>query len=237
MASCEGCGADMHQDCRRELGRCPTLGCAASAKAGATSSIVRDPTDGPEARPSAHHPSPRPWARLGPYARLAFSGTLTLLFVLGCIGFFLWPILSWETFWHFVATNKRGQDPSALRALFFGGALAAGAGGAGFWALTWLIQVPAVFAEVRQLLDETEPVPMLLTIRKEGTGKETKHYADLRGTGAAISLHLGGILPPWWLLRARPGTRVYVYGLPPPGPYLIEMPSGLLALVHPDDQR
>lgn len=39
---------------------------------------------------------------------------------------------------------------------------------------------------------------------------------------------------PWWL-RFKEGERVLVYGLPPPGPYILEFEDGLLALLHPDE--
>jgi hypothetical protein len=37
---CGGCGAEYHADCRRELGRCATVGCAASA---APPRVAREP--------------------------------------------------------------------------------------------------------------------------------------------------------------------------------------------------
>jgi hypothetical protein len=75
---------------------------------------------------------------------------------------------------------------------------------------------------------------MRLTVTSQGSGKHIKWFAKLAGGGHRLSLSIAGILPPGWLRRRCESQPVLVYGLPPPGPYIIEFPDGALALVHPD---
>lgn len=116
--------------------------------------------------------------------------------------------------------------------LFFGvGFFVAGA--------RWLLRLPPVWVELGQLLDHTTPTAMRLRVFKRGSGKSTTYWARLRPAQEEYSardeleLKLDGLLPPWWLTR-QDGARVLVYGLPPPGPYVLEFEDGWLALVHPD---
>jgi hypothetical protein len=100
----------------------------------------------------------------------------------------------------------------------------------------WLRQIPGLLREITALLDDTKPTAMRLTIRTEGKGKNVRMRADLIGGGTSLSLPLANGLPPQWLLDApaHQDEPVLVYGLPPPGPYLLEFRDGSLALVHPD---
>jgi hypothetical protein len=99
----------------------------------------------------------------------------------------------------------------------------------------WLREVPAVLREVSSLLDDTRPTAMRLTVVTNTSGKSTTWSANLVGGGTTLNLSLGGLLPPGWLRkRGSVEEPVLVYGLPPPGPYVLEFPDGALALVHPD---
>jgi hypothetical protein len=109
------------------------------------------------------------------------------------------------------------------------------------WSGAWLRRLPGVVNELHALLEETTPVLMELTVEREGHGKTATWYARLTGrhgeyAGQEHRFQLGGLLPPWWLTAfERAGEPVLVYGLPPPGPYVIEFESGALALLHPDE--
>jgi hypothetical protein len=79
---------------------------------------------------------------------------------------------------------------------------------------------------------------MRLGIHSTGSGKSKKRWATLNplsgSRAGALTIEVGGVLPTWWL-NHQDGARVLVYGLPPPGPYILEFEDGWLALVHPDD--
>ncbi len=232
VTACRGCGATMHADCREDHGRCPTIGC--SELATASTARARAARREAESLEQRRGPPPGLGARLGPYTRLLKSGLFSAVFAGMASAFLAWPLLSWSSFWALMRHDGESNTDSTARGLIYtvmgvGFALVV----AGFsW--RWLFRIPSVFREVRQLLDGTTPVPMRVTIRVTGSGSDEKRVAVLEGSGQDLELPLEGLLPPAWLLQLPGGSRCYVYGLPPPGPYLIEMPDGRLALVHPD---
>ncbi len=223
-SECSACGVGTHADCVAAHGRCPTLGCAGTASA-AGAPLVR--------AASAHRP-PASSARFGPYARLVSSAVITSLITLLLAAYLTWPLFSWHSFWDFATRTKRGGHDESSGAVTMLITFPMALVGIAF-AVRWLLRIPAVFREVRHLLDDTVPVPMTISTYARRQGKKTVWYAKLEGAGQPmLDLEIGGLLPAGWLRSMPPRTQVLVYGLPPPGPYLIELPDGRLALVHPD---
>jgi len=72
LECCDGCGVLVHADCRRELGRCSTLGCQA-----------------PSAQAVALAARPRPW-RAGGVVQRAARKLLPLGALLACLGCCVW---------------------------------------------------------------------------------------------------------------------------------------------------
>mgnify|MGYP001291549231 CR=1 FL=1 len=257
-AACEGCGATLHASCREELARCPSPGCPGPRQAvsrrepaGAPQPELRLSPEIEAALDAAHRSSlarrrqegreawtPRPrgpagaWARVGPYARLSLSAIFSLVACLTMSGLLIamavQPLATWTAL---TSGPKASPWPwAALILVVLTTVLAVGA----YLSAAWLLRIPGVWRELGQLLDHTRPVPMRLTIRTTGSGKHRQTWADLTGgPHPRLSLCLDGLLPPGWLTR-RSGEEVLVYGLPPPGPYLLEFSDGRLALVHPD---
>lgn len=242
VQTCPECSATWHDDCGDGAPRCPTRGCSGpapgtAARPGRRRTSVRSaPTRAPrDALPIDRGP-PSASARFGPYSRLVLSALLTTLGAAVATAYLLWPIVHWSGFWHMCSTDRRGHpQPAALGAVF---AIMT----VGFALLcllavcSWLRRIPAVFREVSSLLDDTTPTAMRLSVTSEGSGKHIRWTATLVGDGQTLSLSLGGLLPPGWLRKkwAYVDQPVLVYGLPPPGPYIIEFRDGALALVHPD---
>lgn len=232
VARCPECRAAWHRDCGAEATRCPTIACPGPAPA-------REPT-----RPgwTVDRRAPSRAARLGPYLRLVVSGLFNLVVVLGVLAIVLWAVTHWPQFWDALCHGKRGRyegPVAALLKLLGLGLLVALFGGL---CGSWLLRLPAVAAETRLLLDSTTPVLMYLSTYTVRSGKHTQRWARLYGrhgeyAGAVHEMKLGGLLPPWWLTSQSWNDHpVLVYGLPPPGPYVLEFEDGLLALVHPDDE-
>lgn len=180
--------------------------------------------------------------RLGPTRRgdavqaLTNSAIVSALVCLVSGAYLSWPVFGWSGF-AALAFSGRKKDPGVLLILL---ALASAAAFLG--TLRWLLRLPGVFREVNHLLDSTEPTLMQLTVHKHVTTDSkgrtsTRWDATLVGgtPPTMLSLSLSGFLPPAWLRSTGlSGTPVLVYGLPPPGPYLIELEDGRLAVVHPD---
>lgn len=102
----------------------------------------------------------------------------------------------------------------------------------------WLWHLPRMFRGVTKLLEKDEPVLMKMTFRKMGEGETRRRYVELSYVAEArkpILLELDNWFTPGWLRDVPAETKVLVHGLPPPGPYLIELPDGRLALFDPDD--
>jgi len=165
--------------------------------------------------------------------------TSTILSTLLCLvsGVYLsWPVFGWSGF-AALAFSGRKKDPGALLIILAVVSLVVFLG-----ALHWLLRLPGVFREVNHLLDSTEPTLMQLTVHKRVTtdskGRTSTSWdATLVGgtPPTTLSVSLGGFLPPGWLRSTGlRDTPVLVYRLPPPGPYLIELEDGRLAVVHPD---
>ncbi len=230
-STCPQCRVDVHADCRAELGRCPTLGCAASTATAAPATDVHAPASG--------------WHRLGPFAHLTLSGALSTAGLLVALAFVLWPLLSWSSFHLFMTTSRQHghlvHDSSLATLVKL--AFTYGFVGLGGWsALAWLWRIPREWREVSRLLRENHPEPAFLSVTTTGSGKLQKSFAYLERrdprhpetlTGT-LSFEVTGLLPPRWLLRVMPRTRVYFYGAFGHGPYLIELPDGRIALVDPD---
>lgn len=227
---CGGCGATWHSDCG--VTGCPTLGCSrptpdAQQRRGATKHMSVEP---------AHKGKPGLAARVGPYTRLVMSGLFGAAMVTAVVVFFGWVLTHPGGYWEFCMTGKRGRvEPvplAVLKAVMF--LFLPGMFG---WAMArWLFALPRVWKEVGQLLDSTTPTAMRLGVFSTGSGKKKRWYATLKALsgGEPLTISLYGLLPPWWLFR-QDGKHVLVYGLPPPGPYVLEFEDGWLALVHPDD--
>ncbi|MBX3466128.1 MAG: hypothetical protein KF878_04405 [Planctomycetes bacterium] len=240
---CPGCGAAWHPECSAETAgrrRCPTIGCSGPAPdAELRRGRRREPLPSrlpPEAEPRAPHRRPGALARLGPYTRLVFSGVVHSLTFSVASGLLLWALTHPSGLWE-AASTHRGHNPWPIALLLCCMLLCVL--GLGVWYCgQWLLRLPGVWRELGQLLDETTPVAMRLSIYSTGSGKSRRTYARLvpvegRGPQEDLNLQLDGLLPPWWVSR-HDGARVLVYGLPPPGPYVLEFEDGWLALVHPD---
>lgn len=262
VSRCPECRAAWHRDCGAEASRCPTIACPGPAPAAEVARrrgrhypaaprparpAVAAPPQRPAREPSrpgwtVDRPPPSAAARFGPYSRLLLSGLVNGAVVLGIAALLLYVVTHWPQVWEGLQRGKHGRHEgpgSALvKLLIFGGVL-------GVWGgvcLSWLLRLPGSAAETRKLLDETTPVLMYLSTYTQGTGKHKTRWARLRGkhgehAGAVHEMKLDGLLPPWWLTsRAWAEQPVLVYGLPPPGPYVLEFDDGMLALVHPDDE-
>lgn len=239
---CPGCGAAWHPECSAETAgrrRCPTIGCSGPAPdAELRRGRRREPLPEPpsEQGPRAPHRRPGALARLGPYTRLVFSGVVHTFFLSVAMACLLWGLTHPSAVWEAACKGKHGPNPWPVALLFC--CATAGILGLALWYCgRWLLQLPGVWRELGQLLDETTPVAMRLSIYTTGSGKSRRTHARLRrpegGRADELDLSLEGLLPPWWVSR-HDGARVLVYGLPPPGPYVLEFEDGWLALVHPD---
>ncbi len=253
---CPECRAAWHEDCRPIDGHCHTLGCTApaplpSGRAGQVR-IVEPALDRPivdRFEPQAarsdpawtiprRQPGRRPgWsARVGPYSRLVVGGALCaapLLALLGAVAVGLrHPIDLWTSLRP--VEELEHPVPYGLLLLLL----------CGFTAITlpylilWLRTFPKLFREVHLLLESTRPVLMDLTIEPVAEfGLVYHHAACLQGRHGEWANHRFqwrlGHLTPAWLSRAE-GQPVLVYGLPSSGPYILELESGDLALVHPN---
>lgn len=168
-------------------------------------------------------------------AALRRSAIWTACLMLASGAYLSWPLMSWSSFMKVASVEEDGGGLIVLLVLGVA-ALCTFLG-----TLHWLCRLPGVFREVNHLLDSTEPTLMRLTVRKRVTpdsdGQATTSWeASLAGDGpdSRLSFTVSGFLPPRWLRSERFwNTPVLVYGLPPPGPYLIELEDGSLAVVHP----
>ncbi len=204
--ACAGCGSKTHADCRRELGRCATLGCAAEV-----------------APPGAA--GPRADGRTGPYSRIiirAAAATVALAMGLVCL---LWPVLSWGSF----SAAVRGASLGSLAlgaaysfAMFVISSLAA-------WTL---VRTPSLILAVKRLLDSTEPVALWLSVQKSETGVFHATLEEtLNGSGKSVSLPIDASLAPEWVFALAGHHRAMVFGLETAGPCVLGV-DGRLALVR-----
>lgn len=261
VATCEGCQVTLHVACRAEVAACPTRGCGRRGPHPARGGRARQRRgrrrrERPRARaglelppsiqaalapPAASRASAWIGPRTGPYLRLVASGVWNALLGALLLGLLVALLTHLPEAYHSLTTGRKPVAwPMAALYLLGGAALLS----FGVWKTgTWLLQLPRVWSEVGHLLDRTDPARMRLTVRRERHGKNVRVWADLRPTGPPgarppgtrrLTLRLAGLLPPWWL-EGRSGQEVWVYGLPPPGPYLLEFEDGRLALVHPDE--
>jgi len=205
---CIACATELHAECAMELGGCPTLGCVGSL------GLAEEP-----------HPTPTLRARFGPYARLtasaAWNGFVLLVVFAITAGALRDPAGLWD---------QAKRNPLVLSALGLVMLLSALRSG------LWAVRLPRAFRETARLLNETTPCRMKLRVVTEGHGRDQATYACLEplGPGTSQKLELDGILPPWWLISGgHRDTNVWVY-TDGKGPFLIEFPTGRLAIVHPD---
>jgi hypothetical protein len=238
IASCPACAATWHPDCARGAASCPTRGCAGPppdprAPRRPTTIVRPAPPPAPPA-PPAPHPRPGPWARVGPYARLALAATLTSLGALASGGIVLALLVNTPRLLREVASVHDVELD--IFVAFVLGLLLLVAGFGLRAAVRWLRGFPGLAREVRRLLDEETPEPMVLGVRAQPAPGGTTYWAILSGQGVHRELRLSGLFPPWWLLRERRRAEVHVYGLRSPGPCIIEFADGWLALVHPDPE-
>jgi len=245
---CPQCRAAWHEDCApAQATRCPTIGCAGPAPARTARPATRRDRARHAARVAGAPPAwtlrrPRPGqgARFWPFWRLGLSGVWNTLVFLGVVAVVLLalshPAGLWDALIHGKNHHVEPVPVAILKGLCFGAFLLF----AGFVSGSWLLRLPAVYREVGHLLERTDPVLMELTVWSTGTGKQRKTHARLTGRpgeqfgDVKVELHLSPIVTPGWLSRARDKEPVLVYGLPPPGPYIIEMQDGELAIVSPD---
>ncbi len=260
---CEECRAAWHGECL-EGGRCPTLGCSAPVVAApapvlppapaATTTIV---TPGETSPPREWRASEPRWvrrrgrrvpgllARVGPYSRLLWSGLAHLALLLACAGLIGVALLH-PAAWRTVAEAAH-EGLWSLLMILLGGALHVACAGLGArYAARWLLRLPGVGRELAQLLDSATPTLMDLEVLvlpdARGSGRWCARLTGRPGgpeAGHRYDLAVNLLLTPWWVTMwgRRPARPVLVYGLPPPGPYIIEFEDGALALVHPDDTR
>ncbi len=268
-ARCEECRAAWHRECL-EGDRCPTLGCSAPAvalavpaapappappaAAAAATTIVVAQERSPPPRGRPHEPRwvrrragrvPGLLARVGPFARLLWSGLAHLALLslcAGTIGVTLLHPAVWQAL-----SEAASEGLSRLLTLLAGGALlVAWAGWLARYSARWLLRLPGVVGELGVLLDRTTPTLMDLEVLVLPDARGMKRWcARLTGrpggpeAGRRHDLAVNLLLTPWWVTMwgHRPPRPVLVYGLPPPGPYVIEFEDGALALVHPDEAR
>lgn len=227
-APCARCGAFLHVDCRAQLTRCPTIGCAEpllrTAVALRRPVPAHEPLTGGAGLRDGARPGGR--ARSGPYARLLLSALLNLVLVGAVIGGGVAALLAspWSV------AGGLGLIPVTAAGLF--GLLVASA------SVRWLLRLPRVFRDVGRLLDQSRPTSMVLDVVSARDGESRRWEAQLRRTHDSppvCALPLRGLLVPRWLRRPLGGQRVWVWGWPgsPGGPYLLELPGGRLALLHP----
>jgi len=203
-ARCRECGSLVHQDCRRELGRCPTLGCAAV-----------DVTH--HAPTSPRRSSIR--ARFGPYFRILLRASACLVGLAGSIAFLAWPLLSWRSF---IGLGVFSALVLLLVALV--GVIRTG---------VWLAETPGLLRAVRRLLHTSVPVPLWLTVAARGPQDYVAVFEETDArSGKSFEIPLDVSLAPGWLCRLEGRHRVYVYGVGADGPCLVEFPDGRLALVR-----
>ncbi len=246
---CPECRAAWHEDCRPTDGHCHTLGCTAPAPlpAGRGRGVHRAVEPPPSTRPVRPAPAwttgrRRPgWlARLGPYSRLAMSALAHTTVLLAIMGLGLVALAHADQVWRTLLKGDHDGPNSPFVALLIILCCLVPALAAVAWCGAWLLRLPGVVGELHELLEQTTPVLMELSVEHESDDDSTTYYAHLRGRhgeylGQNHRFRIGGLLPPWWLTAfTRIREPVLVYGLPPPGPYVIEFESGALALLHPD---
>ncbi len=264
VSRCDDCRAAWHDECL-EGGRCPTLGCSAPAvspsvgvparplppPAAAPATTIVTPTEpGPPPRRRPDEPRwvrrrdgrvPRLRARFGPYSRLMWSGLVHLALLVACLGgvVALLPA-SWEGL-----AEATSEGPWRFLALLLGCGVGLACTGLGArYSARWLLRLPGVIRELGVLLDQTRPTLMDLEVLVLPDARGVQRWcARLTGrpggpeAGRRYDLAVNLLLTPWWVTMwgRRPARPVLVYGLPPPGPYVIEFEDGALALVHPDE--
>jgi hypothetical protein len=105
LVPCERCGSAAHEDCRRELGRCSSLGCSQPIRATASLAVVVEP-----ARLAFHEPGG--WRLLLGYtgaclvANVAYHGLLHLGAALGGFPVFLLIVATLPCHLAFIAAQR-----------------------------------------------------------------------------------------------------------------------------------
>ena len=190
--ACLRCQTIFHEDCAAESGRCPTFGCKEKPPAAAERTF--EPwVEAPDAWRGHFLGLARLWGRL--VVRTTFFSLVGLPAIVATIGL----LLSCSAF-----------TPVA-----------------GFAFVVVYLAFNALGTErhfqngVRMALQEIFPVVLRVFATRDGDGDRI----DLRAEGAdptepvPISIRFGLFGPPRWLATA---TRVRVFGLPRPGPLVIE---------------
>lgn len=262
---CEECRAAWHVECLEggrcptlgcsapaALVPLPTRATTPATASATTTRIVAEAEPAPPPRPRSDEPRwvrrrtgrvPGLLARVGPYTRLLWSGLAHLALLVGCaagIGAALLHPAAWRAL-----SGAWAEGASTLLVTLLGGALhVACAAWLARYAGRWLLRLPGVLRELGELLDRTAPVVMDLEVLPLPDARGmTRWCARLQGrpggpqAGRRYDLAVNLLLTPWWVTMwgRRPARPVLVYGLPPPGPYVIEFEDGALALVHPDE--
>lgn len=241
VETCPECSATWHPECGESARRCPTIGCSGPAPGTATRPGRRRkrPVETGRRREALDPDRARPGvvARIGPYWRLGLSAVINALFATASAAFLVWPVLRWSDFWEHMAKGEDGQRSWPPVATAFWSLFVLGLALVVLYVTcAWLWKIPGVIREVAFLLDDTRPTAMRLTVARKSDGETTTYHAKLTGAGESLKINISNLMTPGWLKRdsVYVGEPVLVYGLPPPGPYVIEFRDGSLALVHSD---
>jgi hypothetical protein len=246
MARCRGCLTQWHTDCTPTKGICPMVGCGAPVEGADPAAIARAAAKAvrmaskakDEGAPPRPRRGPSAWARVGPYGRLLGHAVAAAL-ALGFVALVLLAAARYRAETWRILTFAGSPDTPLPIILFYDLVIAAILGGFTYYPLTRLAEVVRLLGEVHRILHETTPVPMRLTISSSSTGHGSMVRLQLEGrvgplAGQTFEFSVDPQGLPWWMTtRSRSDEPVLVYGLPPPGPYLIELDSGALTLVQP----
>jgi hypothetical protein len=207
VATCARCHTVCHDDCREQLGRCPTLGCDGVA-----------PTP-PSPRTRAHPSRARFWIELIVFESVAFLALAPVTSALA--------LLTGYSAYDQVREGRPGAWVVALLALMLGSIAL------GLWAVA--LSGGRKIQRVRQLLRENPPPGITGRLTVESAEKEWLHARltpDGRGRLLTLVLPVRSI-DSW---HGRSSVRVRLWAVDP-STYLVELEDGQIFLADDHTPR